>query len=314
MIVHKSEYLEFLLSKGFKEETIRRIDIYLEQYWTWLQTKSIADIRQVTPTTIMDYQLYLTEYRKTNGQNLHPLTIVSKLSVVRGYFGYLLKRRDIFLNPTLDVDLPKVGRYLPKNILTQDEAKRLLELPKDDLMGIRDKAILEILYSAGIRSGELRKLDIYDINLHDKLVHIKNPKNKKDRIVPTGDKAKSAIEEYLLKSRSRLARVSSADPKENALFLSQYGKRMSKGSIPYILRTYSKKMNLGKRITPHCLRHSFATHLLGNGAELPIIQKLLGHTRIKTTQIYLQIAQPDLKKTIKDCHPRERIKTLNQAA
>ena len=132
-------------------------------------------------------------------------------------------------------------------------------------MGIRDKAILEILYSAGIRSGELRKLDIYDINLHDKLVHIKNPKNKKDRIVPTGDKAKSAIEEYLLKSRSRLARVSSADPKENALFLSQYGKRMSKGSIPYILRTYSKKMNLGKRITPHCLRHSLQLICWGMG-------------------------------------------------
>lgn len=312
MIVHKSEYLEFLLSKGFKKETLIRIDLYLEQFRTWLQAKSVDDIRQVTPTTIMDYQLYLTEYKKSNGQNLHPLTMLSKFSVIRGYFSYLIKRRDIFLNPTLDVEMPKVGRYLPKNILTQDEAKRLLQLPEDDLMGIRDKAILEILYSAGIRSGELRKLDIYDVNLHDKLVHIKNPKNKKDRIVPTGEKAKAAIEEYLSKSRPRLARISSADPKENALFLSQYGKRMSKGSIPYILRTYSKKMSLGKRITPHCLRHSFATHLLGNGAQLPTIQKLLGHTRIKTTQIYLQIAQPDLKKTIKDCHPRGRIKTLNQ--
>lgn len=312
MVIHKSEYLDALLAKGLKEETLRRINIYLEQFGTWLQTKSVDDIRQVTPTMIADYQLYLSEYKKINGQSLHPLTIVSKCGVVRGYFGYLIKRRVIFLNPTLDVELPKVGRYLPKNILTQDEASRLLELPNDETMGIRDKAILEILYSTGIRSGELRKLDIYDFNLHDKVVHIKNPKNKKDRIVPTGDKAKAAMEEYLLKSRSRLARVSSADPKENALFLSQYGKRMSKGSIPYILRTYSKKMNLGKRITPHCLRHSFATHLLGNGADLPIIQQLLGHTRIKTTQIYLQIAQPDLKKTIRDCHPRGRIKILNQ--
>ncbi len=313
MIVHKSEYSESLLSKGFKEETLIRVDLYLEQFRTWLQTKFVDDIRQVTPTTIMDYQLYLTEYKKTNGQKLHPLTVVSKLSVIRGYFSYLLKRRDIFLNPTLDVDLPKVGRYLPKNILTQDEAKRLLELPKDDPMGIRDKAILEVLYSAGIRSGELRKMDIYDVNLHDKWIHIKNPKNKKDRIIPTGEKAKRAIEEYLSKSRPRLACVRNANLKDNALFLSQYGKRMSKGSIPYILRTYSQKMNLGKRITPHCLRHSFATHLLQNGAELPIIQELLGHTRIKTTQIYLQVAQPDLKKTIKDCHPRGRIKILNQS-
>lgn len=307
MIVHKSEYLEFLLSKGFKNDTLVRVDLYLEQFRTWLQAKSVDDIRQVTPTTIMEYQFYLTEYKKTNGQNLHPLTIVSKFSVIRGYFSYLLKRRDIFLNPTLDVDLPKTGRYLPKNILTQDEAKRLLGLPKDDPMGIRDKAILEVLYSTGIRSGELRKLDIYDFNLHDKLVHIKNPKNKKDRIIPTGEMAKKAIEEYLSKSRPRLARIKHADPKDNALFLSQYGKRMSKGSIPYILRTYSKKMNLGKRITPHCLRHSFATHLLQNGAELPIIQELLGHTRIKTTQIYLQIAQPDLKKTIRDYHPRGQL-------
>ena len=193
--------------------------------------------------------------------------------------------------------------------MTQDESRRLLELPQGhDPFGIRDKAILEVLYSTGIRSGELRKLDIYDVNLHDKLIHIKNPKNKKDRLVPTGDKAKTALEEYLSKSRPRLARVSNADSKENALFLSQYGKRMSKGSIPYILRTYSKKMNLGKRITPHCLRHSFATHLLGNGADLPIIQQLLGHTRIKTTQIYLQIAKPDLKRTIQKYHPRGQLK------
>ena len=136
---------------------------------------------------------------------------MSKLSAIRGYFGYLIKRRDIFLNPTLDMELPKVGRYLPKNILTQDESRRLLELPQGhDPFGIRDKAILEVLYSTGIRSGELRKLDIYDVNLHDKLIHIKNPKNKKDRLVPTGDKAKTALEEYLLKSRPRLARVSAA--------------------------------------------------------------------------------------------------------
>lgn len=307
MIVHKKEYLESLLSKGFKEETLRRITIYLEQFCGWLHSQSIDDIREVTPAKILDYQLYLGEFKKPNGQNLHPLTILSKFSVIRGYFNYLIKRRDIFLNPTLDAELPKVGRYLPKNILTQDEAKRLLELPKDDPMGIRDRAILEVLYSTGIRSGELRKLDIYDVNLHDKLAHIKNPKNKRDRMVPTGNKAKAAIEEYLLKSRPRLARVRNANSKENALFLSQYGKRMSKGSIPYILRTYSKKMNLGKRITPHCLRHSFATHLLGNGAELPIIQELLGHTSIKTTQIYLQITQPDLRKTIRDYHPRSQL-------
>lgn len=308
MIIHRSEYLDALLAKGLKEETLVRINLYLGQFGTWLQAKSFDDIRQVTPTMITDYQFYLTEYKKTNGQSLHPLTIMSKLSAIRGYFSYLIKHRDIFLNPTLDIELPKVGHYLPKNILTQEESCRLLELPQGhDPFGIRDKAILEVLYSTGIRSGELRKLDIYDVNLHDKLIHIKNPKNKKDRLVPTGDKAKTALEEYLLKSRPRLSRVSNADSKENALFLSQYGKRMSKGSIPYILRTYSQKMNLGKRITPHCLRHSFATHLLSNGADLPIIQQLLGHTRIKTTQIYLQIAQPDLKKTIRDCHPRGRI-------
>ena len=163
-------------------------------------------------------------------------------------------------------------------------------------MGIRDKAILEILYSAGIRSGELRKLDIYDINLHDKLVHIKNPKNKKDRIVPTGDKAKSAIEEYLLKSRSRLARVSSADPKENALFLSQYGKRMSKGSIPYILRTYSKKMNLGKRITPHC-HDTLCNSSVGEWGRVAVIQKLL-ITRIKLLRFICRLLSRS-QKTIK---------------
>jgi len=216
-----------------------------------------------------------------------------------------VKQREILLDPTLDIGLSKSKGCLPKNILTQQEAEHLLTLPdRYTFIGIRDQAILELLYTSGIRRKELCDLDLYDINLKDKSMHIRTPKNRKDRIVPIGDKAKQAIENYLLTSRVELTK----NIRERAVFLSYAGKRITKETLNYIVKTYSKKMRLDRNITPHCLRHSCATHLLQNGSDLKIIQILLGHSRISSTEIYTRIVPEDLRMMMLKCHPRGRKK------
>ena len=304
-MLKQDEFLQSLQARGFKPGTLQYTAIYLDQFNLWLTEEKNTEIKQVTLSTLRSYQNYLTnDYRKNNGKKLSKLTILAKLLTLKKYFNYLLKQKEILLDPSLNIELPNKRDYLPKNILTQEEAEHLLTLPDKSIMGLRDKAILEILYASAIRRKELCDLDLYDINLKDKSIHIRTPKNRKDRIVPIGDKAKQAIENYLLTSRVKLAK----NIKEKAVFLSYTGRRITKETLNYIVKTYSKKMRLDRNITPHCLRHSCATHLLQNGSNLRIIQMILGHSRITTTEIYTRIVPEDLKSTIHHYHPRNKIR------
>lgn len=305
MIYRTDDFLNYLKTKGYSQNTLSYISIHLEQFYLWILDNNIKDIREITPKIIYDYQLYLTNtHKRKDGQNISSLTVLAKLSALKKYFQFLQKQRFILLDPSLDLELPKLRDYLPKNILTQQETEHFLSLPNNTIFGLRDKAILELLYSSGIRRAEACNLDLYDVSLKDKTLHIRSPKNRRDRIVPIGEKAKEATEKYLLVSRPKL----SQDAREKALFLSQYGSRIKRESLNYLLKKYSQIMRLDRKITPHCLRHSCATHLLQNGAPLTIIQRLLGHTRLKTTQIYTRISPCDLKEAIRKYHPRERIK------
>jgi integrase/recombinase XerD len=303
-------FLEYLKVKGYKTDTIKYTDIHIGQFNLWLLDNNIKDIREVTSNIIYNYQLYLTNtHRRKDGMNISSLTVLSKLSSLRKYFQFLQKQKFILLDPTLNLELPKMRDYLPKNILTQQEIIHLLQLPNPNTpIGIRDKAILELLYSSGIRRTELVNLSLYDANLKDQTLHIRQPKNKRDRIIPFGDKAAESIEKYLLSSRPKLTQSHN----EKSLFLTQYGRQIKRHSLNYIIKLYSDKMKLDRRITPHCIRHTFATHLLQNGANLATIQRLLGHTRLKTTQIYTRISPEDLRQTIKQYHPRGRIKYLKK--
>ena len=160
-----------------------------------------------------------------------------------------------------------------------------------------------------MRRGELCKLDMHDVDLKEKIVHIRYPKNRKDRIVPMGSKASKAIENYLLKSRHKMNKY----PLEKALFLNQYGKRLIGASLNNVIQKYSKRMNLNKHITLHSLRHSCAMHMLQNGASIAMIQLQLGHSRLDTTEVYTRIMPQDLKETIQKYHPRSKIKPLRKA-
>ncbi|MBU1043709.1 MAG: tyrosine-type recombinase/integrase [Candidatus Omnitrophica bacterium] len=304
-MLKQEEFLQALATRGFKQSTIQCIEIYLNQFYLWLCENRKEQINQVSRITIQAYQKYLCcEYLKKNGQKLCQLTILAKLSTLRKYFRYLVKQKEVLLDPTINIELPRSRDYLPKDILTMQEAENLLDLPDKTILGIRDKAILELLYSSAIRRKELCDLELYDINLKDKTIHIRTPKNRRDRIVPIGNKAKEAIERYLLTSRVLLTK----NTKEKAVFLTFTGKRIRKETLNYMVKKYSKQMKINKKITPHCLRHSCATHLLQNGSNLVIIQKILGHSRISTTEIYTRIVPEDLKLAINKYHPRWRMK------
>ncbi len=304
-MIRQEEYLAYLATRGFKPGTIKDTRKHLNTFNLWLSEIKQKDIKQITAQTIREYQAYLNcDYRKTNGQNIAPVTIIIKLNTLKRYFKYLVKRKEILLDPSVDIELPRVRNYLPRHILSQEEAERLLNLPDKTTMEIRNKAILETLYSTGTRGQELCNLDLYDLNLRDKTIHIRAPKNRKDRILPIGEKTKETIEKYLLTSRMKLCK----DAKEKAIFISLSGTRITQKALGYLVKKYAKKLKLDKNISVHSLRHSCAAHLLENGSNLRIIQQLLGHSSLRSTEIYTRIVPQELKTGISPYHPRERMK------
>ena len=306
-MIRQEEYLAYLNSRGFKAGSIKDTRKHLDTFNLWLMEIKQKGLKQVTSRTIREYQAYLNnDYRKPNGQNIATVTIIIKLNTLKRYFKYLVQRKEILLDPSADIELPKPGNYLPRQILSPEEAEKLLSLPGKTTMEIRNKAILEILYSTGMRGKELCSLDIYDLNLKDKTIHIKAPKNRKDRILPIGEKAKQAIENYLLTGRMKLCK----NVREKAVFINLSGNRITQKSLRYLVKKYAQKLRLDKNISVHSLRHSCATHLLENGSNLRIIQELLGHSSPRSTEIYTRIVSQQLKTGISRHHPRERMRAV----
>lgn len=302
MIYKRKEYFDYLASRGIKESTMRYVEFYLEQFHEWLRGQPVKYTHEVTPKIMDEYQYYLmNDYKPKRVKKLSVFAVIHSLQTVKKYFGYLVKNKFIFLDPTIEMELPEKPIQIPKGILTPAEVESLINAPDNTPVGVRDKAMLELMYSSALRRGELCDLDLYDANLKDMVIHVRISKTNRARLVPMGTKAKEAIEQYLLSSRPIMAR----HPGENALFISQYGTRITKGCVNYIVKAYSKKVKLEKKISPHGLRHSCATHLLQNGADIIHIQRILGHARLKTTQIYTRVINPDLKKAHEKAHPRK---------
>lgn len=210
----------------------------------------------------------------------------------------MYRNKIIDTNLAYGLETPKVEKKLPK-ILSTQEVVLLLEQPKcTDLKGLRDKAMLELLYATGIRVSELIYLDITDIDL--KAGHLNCNKSNKERIIPIGSIAQDALNKYIKNARGLLIH----DPIEEALFVNINGTRISRQGFWKIIKYYKNQAKITKEITPHILRHSFATHLLENGADLRSIQEMLGHSDISSTQIYAQVAKIKLKNVYKKTHPR----------
>ena len=264
----------------------------IEQYFIYLQEINLQNITNTNKTTVIAYLLYLQKKGRATS------TISRNLASIRSFYQYISKNKIVENDPTSELESPKVEKKLPQ-ILSTEEVELLLEQPQCvDLKGFRDKAMLELLYATGIRVTELITLNMQDISLE--MAFIKCNKGSRERMIPIGSMAVAAVKEYLVKSRPLL--IQKID--EKALFVNINGGRLTRQGFWKIIKQYKNQAKINKDITPHTLRHSFAAHLLENGADLRSIQEMLGHSDISSTQIYAQIAKNKIKEIYKKTHPR----------
>jgi len=287
-----NRYLEKFLSyleieKNYSPHTLLNYKIDLEEFWKALGEIAVEKIDYLT------LRKYLAEIK---AKNYKPRSTARKLSAIRSFFRFLHREGHIKNNPAVLLQTPKLDKLLP-NFLSEKEMTDLIESPSlDKPAGRRDRAILETLYSTGIRVSELVGLNVDGVDLIGNVAKVAG-KGKKERLVPIGNKAVEAIRDYL-KHRNK--------PKGNnpALFLNKNGTRLTAKSICDITHKYINATGVSRHISPHVLRHTFATHLLNHGADLRSVQELLGHVNLSTTQIYMHVTTDKLKKVYDQAHPR----------
>ena len=302
-------HLKALAVKQYSQQTIKTRRDQVGVFIRWCTHRGLEDPLDVTRPVLEHYQSYLFYYRKRNGHPLSFRTQYGMLVPVRVWFRWMSRENYIQQNPALDLELPRTGHYLPKHVLSVDEVERVLRQPNVSApKGLRDRAIVETLYSTGIRRGECVQLKLYDIDMRNGTVFIRQGKGKKDRVVPIGSRAITWIEKYLCKVRPWLV----VEPDDMTLFLSQYGEPISRDHLSGMVHDYVDSANVGKVGGPHLLRHTMATLMLENGADLRCLQEILGHESISTTQIYTHVSIRQLKQVHDNTHPAERRKRALQ--
>lgn len=293
-----AEFDSYLLALNRADDTRRGYTKQMRFFMEWMESRGITDLRAVSRNDLEAYQAFLV----AAGKCVMP-TVQLKMRSLRRLYGYLEKTGRILVNPASGFRLPKLDRTLPKSIMTTDEVEGLLAAPDISRpKGTRDRAILETLYSTGIRVGELCGLDIADVDLNGGVLRVNAGKGAKDRVVPLGKVASHWIHQYLLTVRDALLRGRSC----SKLFIGLRTGQLKLDGIRGLVTKYAKQAGIKKRVSPHSLRHAFATHMVAAGSDISHVQKLLGHTNITTTQIYLRIAPTDVKEMHARCHPAEK--------
>jgi integrase/recombinase XerD len=246
------------------------------------------------------YQRHLFYYRKKNGEPLTFRSQHSRLVPLRVWFRWMTRQNHILHNPASEIDLPRVGRTLPKNILSQQEIELVMLQPNlADPLGLRDQAILEVIYATGLRRLELINLKLFDLQLDRGLVVVRQGKGKKDRYVPIGERAAAWLQKYIREARPQIA----IEPDDLTVFLTAEGEPFSRDHLTWTVRVHIVAAKTGKVGACHLLRHCMATHMHENGADIRYIQQILGHEDIKTTQIYTHVAVRALQQVYAATHP-----------
>jgi integrase/recombinase XerD len=298
LLVKFTEHLKVIgFSKRSIPDYVHNVKLFLE----YLKELKVETLAEVDRRMVLDYQarVYLQTFKD---RPIAPATQRARLTCVKTFYQYLIKAGLALYDPTSDLDLPKRPNQLPKGILSKKELGILLSRPSlETPLGIRDRAILEVFYSTGIRVSELCNLSLNDLDLSSGELRINQGKNAKDRIVPLGELACDFLEIYLHEARPKLT-----DPGQPVLFVSKNGRKFHSTTLSHLITNYGKKAGLKKEISPHSLRHTCATHLLKGKADIRQIQRLLGHASIASTQIYTRVEISDLKQVLKRCHPREK--------
>jgi integrase/recombinase XerD len=281
------------MEKGLSNNTLSSYRRDLRQFHDWLVTDKGSTITQATRSSL---QAYLGA-RLKQGQS--PRSTARFLSCARGFYHYLLREGRITLDPTLDVDSPRLGRPLPK-ALSEEEIDRLLQAPDpEQALELRDRTMLELLYACGLRVSELTSLQLVQLSMNQGVVRVFG-KGSKERLVPVGEEALRWLQRYLAGPRGELLKGIPAE----VVFPSRRGTQMTRQTFWYRIKIYAQRAGIKKHLSPHTLRHAFATHLLNHGADLRVVQMLLGHSDLSTTQIYTHVAQQRMQELHEQHHPR----------
>lgn len=294
------QYLEWMGVMNGAEATIKARGIYLKLFFVWCEERSVTDLVQVTPTLLERYQKYLYHYRKQDGEPLSFNSQSYRITHVKEFFRWCAKKRYLTYNPASEIELPKTGKRLPKFILSVSEVEQvLMTVDLEDPYGLRDRAILETLYSTGIRRMELVNLKLYDVDRSRGTIAVRQGKGKKDRVIPIGERATVWIDRYIEMSRPHFI----VEPDPGNVFLGRFGQPMAKDHLSVVVREIIERSGIGKTGSCHLFRHTMATLMLESGTDIKFIKEMLGHARLDTTEIYTHVSIRKLKEIHTALHP-----------
>lgn len=293
-------YLDWLLVRNYSKATARNREHYVGEFAKWCAERALTRPSEVTKPLLERYQRWLFHYRQKDGKPLAFPSQLQHLIPVRSFFKWLCRQNYLLSNPASDLELPRGEKRLPKHILTASEAERVLgAAPLGDPLGVRDRAILEVFYSTGLRRMELIGLKLHDLDQERGTIFIRQGKGKKDRMIPMGERAFAWVRRYIEEARPALA----VAPDDGTVFLTNLGTPFEAGRLTQLVREYVNQAETGKRGACHLFRHTMATLMLENGADIRFIQQQLGHAELSTTQIYTQVSIRMLKEVHTRTHP-----------
>jgi len=295
-----SRYIDHLRAeRGLAGNTVEAYRRDLTRYRAYLDETGLADPREVAPDDLQAFVAWLRRARLGEGKTYAESSVARMVVAVRGFHRFLAREGLADEDVSADLATPRAPRSLPKALSVEDVELLLAAPTGGEPLTLRDRAMLEVLYGAGLRISELTGLDVDDVDRVDRLVRVRG-KGDKERIVPYGELAATALDAWLAQARPGVA---GRDP---ALYLNARGGRLTRQGAWKIIGGHADRVGLGERVSPHTLRHSFATHLLDGGADVRAVQELLGHASVTTTQIYTLVSRAALRKVYEQAHPRAR--------
>ena len=300
LTAYQNAHFEWMRVTGYAEDTIRARRVALRRFITWCEERSLRDPKDITKPILERYQRHLFYYRKTDGRPISLGGQLQYLAPIKLFFKWLTRENHILYNPASELQLPKQPKHLPRHILSVQEIEAILtEADPSTPQSLRDRAMLETLYSTGLRRMELPGLALYDVDLARRIVMVREGKGRRDRVIPIGQRAVAWIEKYLIESRPQLL-VTDHD----ALFVTDYGEPISPEYLANRVKRYMLFAGIENKVgSCHLFRHAMATHMLDNGADTRFIQAMLGHADLATTQIYTHVSIEKLKEIHDATHP-----------
>lgn len=304
LVIWSRRYTQHLRVRNYAERTIVMVNVVLSAFTAWAADRSLTRPTQITKPILEAYQRWLFYRRTPKGK---PLTFSSQrnlLTRLKGFFRYLAQQNVLTANPAADLELPRVERRLPRAILNEREIEHVLtQADVEDPLGLRDRTMMEVLYSTGIRRFELAGLQVYDLDTDRGTVTIRQGKGRKDRIVPIGERALHWISRYLDEVRPSLVVL----PDDGVLFLNEQGRPLALDYLTNLMKGYIEAAKLGKTGAVHIFRHTMATLMLEGGADVRLVQEMLGHANMSTTALYTHVSIRHLKAVYDATHPAAKL-------